>query len=119
MSFTQKKLAPKIIGIIDIGTYKIRVGICKFHNNELDLVGYGEKRQNSDDITMHEFTNLEGVCKNIEDAIHKAELDAGIKIHDIIINIPFEEIFFETSKINHIRQKTDIEINKQELTDIM
>lgn len=119
MSFTQKKIAPKIIWIIDIWSYKIRVWICKIHNNELELIWYWEKRQNSDDIMMHEFVNLEWICENINLAIEKAETDAGIVIHDIIINIPFEEIFFETSKINHIRNNADSPIDKFELRDIM
>jgi hypothetical protein len=40
-------------------------------------------------------------------------------IQDIIINIPFEEIFFETSQINHIRQNPKIEIDKKELVEMM
>jgi len=119
MSFIHKKIAPKIIWIIDIWSYKIRVWICKIHNNELKLIGYWEKRQNSDDIIMHEFVNLEWICNNIKLAIEKAEIDAWIIIHDIIINIPFEEIFFETSKINYIRSNPKEEINKKELTEIM
>lgn len=119
MSFTQKKIAPKIIWIIDIWSYKIRVWICKIHNNELELIWYWEKRQNSDDIMMHEFINLEWICENINLAIEKAETDAWLIIHDIIINIPFEEIFFETSKINHIRNSSDSPIDKFELREIM
>ncbi len=119
MPFTQKKIAPKIIWIIDIWSYKIRVWICKIFNNELNLIWYWEKRQNTDDIVMHEFVNLEWICENINAAIDKAENDSGTKIHDIIINIPFEEIFFETSKINHIRSNPKVEITKQELTQIM
>ena len=65
MPFTQKKIAPKIIWIIDIGSYKIRVWICKIYNNELNLIWYWEKRQNTDDIVMHEFVNLEWICENI------------------------------------------------------
>ena len=119
MPFTQKKIAPKIIWIIDIWSYKIRVWICKIYNNELNLIWYWEKRQNTDDIVMHEFVNLEWICENINAAIDKAENDSGTKIHDIIINIPFEEIFFETSKINHIRSNPKTEISRQELTKIM
>ena len=119
MPFTQKKIAPKIIWIIDIGSYKIRVWICKIYNNELNLIWYWEKRQNSDDIVMHEFVNLEWICDNINLAIEKAEIDAGIVIQDIIINIPFEEIFFETSQINHIRQNSKISIDKKELIEMM
>lgn len=119
MPFIQKKIAAKIIWIIDIWSYKIRVWICKIYNNELTLIGYWEKRQNSDDIVMHEFVNLEWVCQNISLAIEKAENDAGVIIQDIIINIPFEEIFFETSKTSLIRSNTKSEIDKNELFEMM
>lgn len=117
--FTKKLLSPKILWIIDIGSYKIRVGICKIQNRELDLIGYWEKRQNSDDIVMHDFVNLEGICENISLAIQKAEQDAWMKINDIILNIPFEEIFFQTSKINYIREDSKKSIDKKELLKIM
>lgn len=119
MAFETTKIAPKILWIIDIGTYKIRVGICKFHNCEMELLWYWEKRQNADDIVMHEFADLKNVCKNISLAIQKAEEDAGIQINDIVINIPFDEIFFQTSKINYIRENHEKNINKNELRKII
>jgi len=117
--FTKKLLSPKILWIIDIGSYKIRVGICKIQNRELELIWYWEKRQNSNDIVMHDFVNLEGICDNISLAIQKAEEDAWMKINDIILNIPFEEIFFQTSKINYIREDSQKNIDKKELLKIM
>ncbi len=119
MSFKTTKIAPKILWIIDIGTYKIRVGICTFHNCEMELLWYWEKRQNADDIVMHEFVNLKNVCNNIAWAIKKAEDDAGVKIQDIVLNIPFDEIFFQTSKINYIRENIDKNIDKKELKKII
>jgi len=59
MTFVTKKINSKIICILDIGTYKIRAAICKFKNHEFHLVGYGEKRQNSDDIIIQDFVNIE------------------------------------------------------------
>lgn len=68
---------------------------------------------------MHEFADLKNVCKNISLAIQKAEEDAGIQINDIVINIPFDEIFFQTSKINYIRENHEKNINKNELRKII
>jgi hypothetical protein len=42
-----------------------------------------------------------------------------MKINDIILNIPFEEIFFQTSKINYIREDSQKNIDKKELLKIM
>ncbi|QFR38779.1 hypothetical protein A9Q91_00910 [Candidatus Gracilibacteria bacterium 28_42_T64] len=119
MTFTKKKIPSKIIGIVDIGTYKIRVGICKLKNKELELIGYGEKRQDTDDIILQEYVNIEGICANINKAIEKAEQDSHTQVEDIIINIPFDELFFEHSKINYIRENSEIEIDKKELYKII
>lgn len=117
--FTKKILSPKILWIIDIWSYKIRVGICKIQNRELELIWYWEKRQNSNDIVNHELIYLESICENISLAIQKAETDAWLKINDIILNIPFEEIFFQTSKINYSRENSKKNIDKKELLKIM
>ncbi|MCP4524149.1 MAG: hypothetical protein GY828_08075, partial [Candidatus Gracilibacteria bacterium] len=119
MTFTHKKISPRILGIIDIGTYKIRVAICKFYNQEVELIGYGEKRQDTDDFSVNPFNNLENICENISGAIQKAEKDAQQKIKKIIINIPFEEIFFHTNKINFRREEYDTPIHKKELNSII
>jgi hypothetical protein len=37
----------------------------------------------------------------------------------VIINIPTDNLFFEFSKINHIRENQDIAVNDKELYKIM
>ncbi|MFK7779698.1 MAG: hypothetical protein QM490_00995 [Candidatus Gracilibacteria bacterium] len=119
MNFIKKEIKPKIIGIIDIGTYKIRVGICEIINRDVELIGYGEKRQDEDYVVMQEFKNLGGISENISQALEKAERDGNIKVNDIIINIPTPNLFFEFSKINHIREDTNNPINDVELYELM
>ncbi len=119
MNFIKKEIKPKIIWIIDIWTYKIRVWICKIINRDVELIWYGEKRQDEDYVIMQELQNLEGISENISQAIHKAECDWWIKVNDIIINIPSPNLFFEFSKINYIRENTEIGINQKELYEIM
>lgn len=119
MNFIKKEIKPKIIWIIDIWTYKIRVWICKIINRDVDLIWYGEKRQDENYIIMQEFQDLEWISENISQALHKAEIDWDIKVDDVIINLPTENLFFEFSKINHIREDTSIEVNDDELYGIM
>lgn len=119
MIFIEKEIKPKIIWIVDIWTYKVRVWICKIINRDVELIWYWEKRQDEDYIIMQEIQNLEWVCENISLAIKKAEIDWDIKVDDIIINIPTTNLFFEFSKINHIRENTEINITDNELYDIM
>ena len=119
MNFVKKEIKPKIIWIIDIWTYKIRVWICKIINRDVELIWYWEKRQDENYIIMQEFQDLEWISENIVQALEKAENDWNIKVDDVIINLPTENLFFEFSKINHIRQKTDSAVNDKELYQIM
>ena len=93
MNFVKQEIKPKIIWIIDIGTYKIRVWICKIINRDVELIWYWEKRQDEDFIVMQEIQNLKWVTENIALAIKKAEKDWNIEVNDIIINIPTTNIF--------------------------
>jgi hypothetical protein len=68
---------------------------------------------------MQEFQDLEWISENISQALHKAEIDWDILVDDIIINLPTPHLFFEFSKINHIRENSDIEIDDKELYKIM
>ncbi len=119
MNFVKKEIKPKIVWIIDIWTYKIRVWICKILNRDIELVWYGEKRQDENYVIMQEIQNLEWISESIQQAIKKAEKDWDIEVDDIIINIPTESLFFESSKINHIRENQEKEIDENELYEIM
>lgn len=119
MNFKREEIKPKYIWIIDIWTYKIRVWICKMLNRNVELIWYWEKRQDTNDINLQEISNLESVCESINQAIEKAQIDAKIKINDYIINIPSQNLFFESSKINFIRENNDKDIDEEELYGIL
>ncbi len=118
MNFKRNEIPAKYIWIIDIWTYKIRVWICKILNRNVELIWYWEKRQDINDIDLLEIKNLENVCKNISQAVDKAQNDAKIKIDDFMINVISPNLFFESSKINFLRSK-DVPIDENEAYDIL
>ena len=126
MNFIKKEIKPKIIAIVDIWTYKTRAWICKIINRDVELIWYWEKRQDEEYVVMNELTNLKWISDNISQAIKKAEEDIvittkgwNIKVDDIIINIPTSNLFFEFSKINHIRENTKKDIDEDELYELI
>ena len=119
MNFDVKKIEPKYVWMIDIWTYKIRVGICKVFNRNVELIGYWEKRQDLNDIYLQEIKNIENVCINIKEAVEKAEIDAKMKIKEFMVNIPTSNIFFESSTINYVKQEPDKEINDESMYKIL
>jgi len=118
VNFKRNEIPAKYIWIIDIWTYKIRVWICKILNRNVELIWYWEKRQDINDIDLLEIKNLENVCKNINQAIEKAQNDAKIKIDDFMINVISPNLFFESSRINFLRDK-DKEIDEKEAYEIL
>lgn len=118
MTFTRKEIKENYIWIIDIWTYKVRVWICKILNKEIELIWYWEKRQDINDVELHEIVNLESVCKNIKLAIDKAEIDAKTKVNNFFINLATSNIFFQTTNLNYIREK-NIKIDENELYEII
>ncbi len=119
MNFKTQKIEASYIWMIDIWTYKIRVWICKIFNRDVELIGYGEKRQDTEDIDLQEIINLSNVCENIKEAIEKAEIDAKRKISDFMINLPTSNLFFESGKINYIRKNKKEELDEKESYEIL
>lgn len=117
MAFKREELKPKYIGVIDFWTYKIRVGICKMLNKSVELIWYWEKRQDINDLDLWEPKNLESTAENIANAIQKAEIDAKMKVDEFVINTISPLLFFESSRINFIRN-LDEEIAEEELYEI-
>ncbi len=118
-TFKKKKLETKILAIIDIWSYKIRVAICEFTTDNVKLLGFAEKRQSSDDIVNNEIKNLEWVCENISLAIKKAEEKAKTKASKIAINPVFADTFFYSRNTSHIRNDKYRLIDETELKKII
>lgn len=116
--FKKKKLESDIVAIIDIWSYKIRIAICKFENENIKLLWFSEKRQSNIDIVNNEIKNLEWVCENINLALKKAEEIAKVKVEKITINPIFSNSFFSSKKITHIRKDKYKLIGESELQKI-
>ncbi len=117
--FIKTNISSKIIWIIDIWSYKIRVSICKFKNRKATLIWYWEKRQDTSCLLNGDCENIELLSENIKIALNKAEKNANKIIKNIIINFPFSDIFFSLKKINYKRKDWEKPISKEELEKIL
>jgi hypothetical protein len=59
MSFINKLIPSKKVIIIDLGTYKIKTALCEYKNNEVHLLSYSERRQDSAHIIGSEMASIE------------------------------------------------------------
>jgi len=119
MNFTKKHIAPAYLGIIDIGSYKIRISACKFLNKKVSILGYTEKRQDTSIFVNQECTNLPALCEDIDDTIKKLEKESSIILDRVVINFPFWELFVATKKINYKRRLPHSPIDHDELEIII
>ncbi len=113
MVFTRHKLDSRKVAIIDLGSHKIKVWVCELLGHEINIIWYWEKRQDSSYSLLWELVDLEWICENINEAIKKANSD-NLKIDDIVINYPFEDIFFSYKKVNHNRKWKKNSISEEE-----
>ncbi len=119
MPFIRKDILSKILAVVDIWSYKVRVCVCSFKNNKITLLWYWEKRQWINCFTNGECEDMKLLTENIKTAMEKAELSAWKKVRKIVISFPFSELYFSSKKIN-LKRKDSIEpINKKELEKIL
>lgn len=117
--FIKTNISSKIIWIIDIWSYKVRVSICKFKNRKATLIWYWEKRQDISCLLNGDCADIELLSENIKIALNKAEQNAKKTIKNVIINFPFSDIFFSLKRINYKRKNWDLTITKEELEKIL
>lgn len=119
MSFITNLIKTKKITIVDIGTYIVRAMICELKEGKINVLGYGEKRQEIIDIIHWEIGNLEWVCNTIEEAISKASSQAWQITKDIVLNAPTSIVVSEANTISYKRDNPNREIDIVELDHII
>lgn len=119
MNFKKNYLAPQYLCIVDIGSYKIRVSICKFLNKRVTILWYREKRQDTNNFINQECLNIVELSENIDEIIKKLEKESSVQIEQIVVNFPFGELFVATKKVNYKRDLPHSSIKKEELEKII
>jgi len=117
--FTKKNISSKILCVIDIGSYKLRICAAAFKNKSVEVLSYQEKRQDLSYFANNECLNLPGLCENISELISKLEAEIQFPIEDIVINYPFGEMFLGSKSINYKRKHPHKDITLPELEDII
>ena len=91
----------KLITIINVWSYKVRVAICSFSFSGVKILGYWEKRQSRLDIINNEINNLSGLYETIKEAVIKAELQSWEKSTKIVINNFFTNAFYYSKMLSY------------------
>jgi len=82
---------------IDIGSFKIKVLVCKIESDEIKIIGSASTRQNKKDMLDWEISDIISISRNIQKTISKACAN--------LEKIPNDAIVLYNSKLEQCRQK--------------
>ncbi len=119
MSFISKIIPSKKVILVDVGTYKVKLALCEYKNNEINILEYWEKKQEASDIIGSEIANIEWVSNTIALALDKLLKEKNINPNDIIINIPTSTIISSGKNLSYTRTAADENISIEELDYIV
>lgn len=119
MSFISKIIPSKKVLIIDIGTYKVKVAICEFKNNEAHILSYWEKKQEQSHIINGEIANIEWVARTILLCLEKTFPLININPSDVMINIPSGVLISSGKTLTYTRSDENENISMSELDYII
>jgi cell division protein FtsA len=104
-----------IVGL-DIGTEFVKALIARVEGENLEIVGVGRCRQDISDMHGGAIADIGGVVRNCEEALAKAEEQAGVQGKRAVIGIAGELVKGTTSTIRYKRPQPDraLDVNEME-----
>jgi cell division protein FtsA len=104
-----------IVGL-DIGTEFVKALIARVDGENLEIIGVGRARQDISDMHGGAIADIGGVVRNCEEALAKAEEQAGVQGKRAVIGIAGELVKGFTSTIRYKRPQPDraLDVNEME-----
>lgn len=78
---------------LDIGTTSIKVVVAEYINGKLNIIGVGN--QKSHGLSRGVIVDIDETVYSIQQAIEQAERKANVKINEVIVGVPSNQIMIE------------------------
>ena len=104
------KMKSGIYASLDIGTTSIKVIAAEVLNGQINVIGVGNERSNG--LSRGMIVDINQTAVSIQQAVRQAEDKADIKINELIVGIPANNLH-----INSCYGSISINQNHQEITD--
>ncbi len=121
--FGKKRLAKKSVeglGIaLDIGTEFVKALIFESSGEKANVIGIGRKRQELTDMQGGAVTDIDGVIRNAEIALARAQEMAGVLPDQAVIGIAGEQVKGLTTWVRYSRERPEKQIDLNELKEIL
>ncbi len=99
-----------IFASLDIGTTSIKVIVAEIFNGQINVIGVGNERSNG--LSRGLIVDIDQTAASIRRAVEQAEDKADIKINELIVGIPANDLH-----IHSCYGSISINQNHQEITD--
>lgn len=104
---------------LDVGTEFVKALVGKVTNDGLEIIGTGRAHQELSDMQAGAISDIAAVVRNCDEALNKAEQQAGISARPAIIGIAGELVKGTTTTVRCRRKNSTSELDIDEIERII
>ena len=84
---------PEIDVSLDIGTTSIKVVVAETNNGRVNIIGVGNEKSRG--LSRGVIVDIDETVYSIQQAVEQAERKAGVKINEVIVGVPSNQLAIE------------------------
>lgn len=115
----KQREADDLVVALDIGTEFVKALIARLDGDDLEILGVGRAKQSLDDMHGGAISDIGGVVRNCEQALSKAEEQAGVQGRRAVIGIAGELVKGLTQTIRYKRPQPNRPLDVVEMERII
>jgi len=104
---------------LDVGTEYVKALIGRIGESSIEIVGVGRQHQQLSDMQAGAIADIGGVVQNCNDALAKAEKQAGVSVRTAVLGIAGELVKGTTTLIPCRRKDPELEIDIDEMEQMV
>lgn len=116
---TQSAASGQYVVALDVGTEFVKALIGKVDGSSIEIVGVGRAHQGLSDMQAGAIADIGSVVQNCNDALAKAEEQAGVSVRTAVLGIAGELVKGTTTTIPCRRKDPELEIDIDEMEQII
>lgn len=111
--------ADQYVVALDVGTEYVKALIGKIDGSSIEIVGVGRAHQSLSDMQAGAIADIGSVVQNCNDALAKAEEQAGVSVRTAVLGIAGELVKGTTTTVPCRRKDPELEIDIDEMEQII
>lgn len=104
---------------LDVGTEFVKALIAKVEGTSIDIVGVGRAHQQLSDMQAGAIADIGSVVQNCNDALAKAEEQAGVSVRTAVVGIAGELVKGTTTTVPCRRKDPELDIDIYEMEQMV